>query len=211
MVPLAAEQGDASAQFNRVHVCRRPGRAQGLPGTVVPSGGGAGRRWPNSTSGSCMPTAGACTRTTRRQWYRLAARVSPIQPRVHVCRRPGRAQGLPGEWYRLAAEQGYGPNSTSGSCTPPAGAAEGRAPYRLAAEQGYARAQYLGVMYATGRGVLKDRILAHIWFNIAGANGHAQAHEIRDTVERELTRAEVTRATELARACMDSDYQSCEP
>ena len=84
--------------------------------------------------------------------------------------------------------------------------------YRLAADQGYARAQYnLGVMYATGRGVLKDRILAHIWFNIAGANGHAQAHEIRDTVERELTRAEVTRATELARACMDSDYQSCEP
>ena len=58
---------------------------------------------------------------------------------------------------------------------------------------------------------LKDRILAHTWFNIAGANGHAQAREIRDTVERELTRAEVTRATELARACMDSDYQSCEP
>ena len=84
--------------------------------------------------------------------------------------------------------------------------------YRLAAEQGHAQAQYnLGFMYADGRGVLKDRILAHIWFNIAGANGHAQAREIRDTVERELTRAEVTRATELARACMDSDYQSCEP
>ena len=84
--------------------------------------------------------------------------------------------------------------------------------YRLAAEQGVARAQFnLGLMYADGRGVLKDRILAHIWFNIAGANGHAQAREIRDTVERELTRAEVTRATELARACMDSDYQSCEP
>ena len=84
--------------------------------------------------------------------------------------------------------------------------------FRLAAEQGHAQAQYnLGFMYADGRGVLKDRILAHIWFNIAGANGHAQAHEIRDTVERELTRAEVTRATELARACMDSDYQSCEP
>ena len=83
---------------------------------------------------------------------------------------------------------------------------------RLAAEQGHAQAQYnLGFMYADGRGVLKDRILAHIWFNIAGANGHAQAREIRDTVERELTRADVTRATELARACMDSDYQLCEP
>ena len=71
---------------------------------------------------------------------------------------------------------------------------------RLAAEQGYARAQYnLGVMYATGRGVLKDRYSRTYGSTSLGANGHAQAHEIRDTVERELTRAEVTRATELAR------------
>ena len=128
------------------------------------------------------------------------------------------AQSTEIEQLRLAAEQGYaraqfnlGVMYATGRGVPKDDAKAVKW-YRLAADQGYARAQFnLGVMYATGRGVLKDRILAHIWFNIAGANGHAQAHEIRDTVERELTRAEVTRATELARACMDSDYQSCEP
>ena len=30
-------------------------------------------------------------------------------------------------------------------------------------------------------------------------------------LERDMTRAEVSRATELAWACMSSDYQDCEP
>ena len=84
--------------------------------------------------------------------------------------------------------------------------------YRLAAEQGDAHAQYgLGLMYANGRGVLKDSVLAHIWSNIAGANGNASARELRDSLERDMTRAEISQATELARACMASDYQDCEP
>ena len=84
--------------------------------------------------------------------------------------------------------------------------------YRLAAEQGHARAQLgLGFMYANGRGVLKDSVLAHMWSNIAGANGNEAARELRDSLERDMTRAEVSRATELARVCMTSDYQDCEP
>ena len=84
--------------------------------------------------------------------------------------------------------------------------------YRLAADQGLASAQLnLGVMYATGKGVLKDSVLAHMWSNIAGANGNASARKLRDSLERDMTRAEVSRATELARVCMTSDYQDCEP
>ena len=84
--------------------------------------------------------------------------------------------------------------------------------YRKAAEQGNASAQFnLGVMHADGEGVLKDFVLAHMWSNIAGANGNANARELRDSLERDMTRAEVSRATELARACMTSDYQDCEP
>ena len=84
--------------------------------------------------------------------------------------------------------------------------------YRLAAEQGHAGAQFnLGVMYANGRGVLKDSVLAHMWSNIAGANGNEAARELRDSLERDMTRAEVSRATELALVCMTSDYQDCEP
>ena len=84
--------------------------------------------------------------------------------------------------------------------------------FRLAAEQGNTNAQNnLGVMYFTGEGVLKDDVLAHMWSNIAGANGFATARKLRDRLGRDMTRAEVSRATELARVCMTSDYQDCEP
>ena len=66
-------------------------------------------------------------------------------------------------------------------------------------------------MYAAGVGVLKDSVLAHMWSNTAGANGNASARKLRDSLERDMTRAEVSRATELARVCMTSDYQDCEP
>ena len=66
-------------------------------------------------------------------------------------------------------------------------------------------------MYYNGWGVLKDSVLAHMWFNIAGANGDEDARENRDNLERDMTRAEISRATELARACMTSDYQDCAP
>ena len=69
--------------------------------------------------------------------------------------------------------------------------------YRLAADQGDALAQLsLGLKYADGEGVLKDSVLAHMWSNIAGANGNARARENRDNLERDMTRAEISRATE---------------
>ena len=69
----------------------------------------------------------------------------------------------------------------------------------------------LGIMYASGQGVLKDSVLAHMWFNIAGANGNASAREYRDILERDMTRDEISRAIELARTCMTSDYKDCKP
>ena len=79
-----------------------------------------------------------------------------------------------------------------------------------AAEQGDAQAQFnLGVSYAYARGA--DFVLALTWFNIADTNGHEGAREARDAIERKMTRDEVTRATELARACLASDYRNCEP
>ena len=72
------------------------------------------------------------------------------------------------------------------------------------------RSSSLGYMYINGRGVLKDTRLAHMWYNIAGANGSEIAREQRDTIEDDMTNAQIARATELARACMDSDYENCE-
>ena len=94
----------------------------------------------------------------------------------------------------------------------PKDAAEAVRWYRLAAEQGQANAQHnLGVMYANGEGVLKDSVLAHMWSSIAGANGNEAARKQRDNLEDDMTRAEISRAAELARTCMASDYQDCEP
>ena len=73
------------------------------------------------------------------------------------------------------------------------------------------RSSISGTGTTTGRGVLKDSVLAHMWSNIAGANGNASARKLRDHLERDMPRAEVSRATELARVCMTSDYQDCEP
>ena len=77
-------------------------------------------------------------------------------------------------------------------------------------EQGDATAQYLlGVSCAFGEGVLKDAVLAHMWFNIASANGNEAAGELRDTfVEDNMTRDEISRAIELARTCMTSDSKT---
>ena len=90
--------------------------------------------------------------------------------------------------------------------------AEAAAWYRRAAKQGHDAAQSnLGVLYAKGEGVLKDFVLAHMWFNIASANGNEKARKARDALERTMTRAEIADANKLARECMASDYQSCEP
>ena len=51
--------------------------------------------------------------------------------------------------------------------------------YRKAAEQGHARAQTsLGATYYNSKGVLQDTIAAHMWFNIAAANGNKAAEKI---------------------------------
>ena len=131
---------------------------------------------------------------------------------------PGQQVFTKAEKYRLAAEQGdaeaqfnLGVMYANGDGVPK-DEAEAVRWYRLAADQGLAGAQGdLGIMYANGRGVLKDSVLAHMWFNIAGANGNASARKLRDSLERDMTHAEVSRATELARVCMTSDYQDCEP
>ncbi len=72
--------------------------------------------------------------------------------------------------------------------------------YRKAAEQGNADAQTtLGVMYANGEGVPEDFIQAHMWFNLAAAQGNELGRENRDIVAERMTPAQVAEAQRLAR------------
>ena len=76
--------------------------------------------------------------------------------------------------------------------------------YRMAAEQGDAGAQFsLGLMYTKGQGVPQDHTvavkLAHMWFNLAAAQGHEQARENRDIIGDGMTPAQIAEAQRLAR------------
>ena len=83
--------------------------------------------------------------------------------------------------------------------------------YRLAADQGHAYAQYnLGLKYASGRGVPQDNVTAHMWFNIAGANGDEFGRDFREIIERKMTPFYVSEAQKRARICMATNYTDCE-
>ena len=72
--------------------------------------------------------------------------------------------------------------------------------FRPLAEQGYPLAQsYLGGMYAEGEGLLKDYVLAHMWANLAAAQGLESASEMRDHLEKAMTPAQIAGAQRLAR------------
>ena len=82
--------------------------------------------------------------------------------------------------------------------------------WRPLAHQGHAKAQaFLGGMYANGQGVLQDYVMAHMWTNIASANGDWFAAKMRYAVATMLTGEQIAEATKMASECIVSDYQNC--
>ena len=72
--------------------------------------------------------------------------------------------------------------------------------YRLSAELGDIYAQYnLGIMHQSGKGAPQDDTSAHMWWSIAGSNGHEEAIEKRVLLEKLMTRSQIKKAKELAR------------
>ena len=55
----------------------------------------------------------------------------------------------------------------------------------------------------------KKNALAHMWFNIAAANGNGLAIEPRDDVTANMTSADISKAQSMARECMKSNYKNC--
>ena len=49
-------------------------------------------------------------------------------------------------------------------------------------------------MYYNGHGVLYDFVLAHMWFNIAGANGNEMGAENRETIAEDMTSEDISKA-----------------
>lgn len=70
----------------------------------------------------------------------------------------------------------------------------------LAAQTGMPDALFeLGVLYATGRDVAADLVVAHKWFNLAAARGNPSALTHRIELAREMSVDQVAEAQRLAR------------
>ena len=75
--------------------------------------------------------------------------------------------------------------------------------YLKAAEQGYAMAQNnLGVLYVIGEGVPQDYVSAHLWFNLAAAQGHKKAQNGQEIVAKRMTPDQIAEAQRMAREWM---------
>lgn len=72
--------------------------------------------------------------------------------------------------------------------------------FRKAAEQKDALAfAKLGLMYARGQGVSRDFIQAHMWYDLAVANGAWKAAEARDALAQQMPPPQIAEAQKLAR------------
>ncbi|MDC2993144.1 sel1 repeat family protein [bacterium] len=91
------------------------------------------------------------------------------------------------------------------------GLSEAREGCQKMASSGKAAAQYhLGMMLARGSGVLQDIGGAHMWLNIAAANGFSDAIGERDALAKELSGEQLEKANKRAKRCMDADYKDCD-
>ena len=120
------------------------------------------------------------------------------------------------KWFRLAAEQGdanaqynLGTKYDQGNGVIQ-DYTEAVKWWLLSAEQGNVAAQYnLGVMYSNGNGVLQNNITSHMWYNIALVNGMEDADEWINKLEAQMSSEDLSKAKNMARVCLKSDYKNC--
>jgi len=58
---------------------------------------------------------------------------------------------------------------------------------------------YLGVAYANGQGIAQDYVQAYMWFDLSAARGYKDAVQVRETVSRRMTDAQIAEAQKLVR------------
>jgi len=72
--------------------------------------------------------------------------------------------------------------------------------YQMAAEQGHVGAQFnVATMYYSGQGVTKDYVRAYMWAGLAGVEGNTGAQELKETVAKQLTPAQLAEAQQMVR------------
>jgi TPR repeat protein len=147
------------------------------------------------------------------RWFRLAADQGHASAQFDLGVRYVTGRGVSKDdaeamrWYRLAADQGHADAQHDLGFMYATGSrflAEAVRWFRLAADQGHAGAQAnLGLSYESGRGVQKDYVLAHMWFNLAASRATGEqrrnAVENRDILAGRMDPTEIAEAQRLAR------------
>jgi len=79
------------------------------------------------------------------------------------------------------------------------------------AEQGAALAQFkLGKMYASGEGVVEDKIYAYMWVNFADIQGLGKsASEFKSELVKQMTPTQIAAAEKLSLECKNKGYKDC--
>jgi len=157
------------------------------------------------------------------RWYRQAAAQGVSQAQFNLGNIYSNGRGVAQDykeavrWYRQAAVQGDARaqynlgNMYSNGRGVAQDFKETARWWKRAAAQGLAEAQFnLGVMHGEGRGAVQDYVRAHMWFNIAAANGDQESLKGRDVVAARMTPAQIARAQEMARKCVEKGYQNCD-
>ena len=57
--------------------------------------------------------------------------------------------------------------------------------------------------------MLQDYVYAHMWWNVASANGSEDARKNRDFVADNMTDDQIAEAQKLAKECVAQDYRDC--
>jgi hypothetical protein len=79
--------------------------------------------------------------------------------------------------------------------------------FRWAARQGDPLGQgNLAYTYKIGCGVRQDNVLAHMWYNLAGATGASY----RDEIAQKMTPQQIAEAQKMARECKQRNFKDCD-
>jgi TPR repeat protein len=146
------------------------------------------------------------------RWFRLASVDGSPDVLFRIGTMYATGKGIPrnymiaARYYRSAGDQDHSDAQTelgtlySQGLGVPQDYTEALQLFLRAAKLGNGRARLkIGEMYAEGRGVPRDVVRAHMWSNLAGAQGDRQALMFRDTLAAKMTTDQIYKAQELAR------------
>tara|TARA_B110001450_G_scaffold116737_1_gene110367 strand:- start:118 stop:831 length:714 start_codon:yes stop_codon:yes gene_type:complete len=154
------------------------------------------------------------------KWFKLAAEQDIVEAQIKLGNMyysgigvlQNYAEAI--KWYRQSAQKGsaVGQHLVSRMYYEGKGVAqdydEAMNWYLLSVDLENAFEQYkLGGIY--GNGVLTNKILSYMWYNISAANGEEDSGTHRDNLAKEMTQADISKAQAMARECMASGYKKC--